>query len=69
MPDLTETIETVAQEPAAAEVDGVSASHHRLPDLIAADKYVKQSDAATQANVGIRFRTFVSPGPAGSGRF
>lgn len=48
MPDLTAEIETTAAEPASAEGDGQKASSHSLPDLIAADKYLKGQDALSR---------------------
>jgi len=52
MPDLTGDIETAATEPASAQVDGNQAASHPLPDLIAADKYLKGSSALDGANSG-----------------
>lgn len=50
MPDLTPEIETAASEPASAEVDGRKASAHPLPDMIAADQYLKGAAAVSGAN-------------------
>lgn len=41
MADLTDEITTVASEPKVAKSDGQEAQAHPLPDLIAADRYLK----------------------------
>jgi hypothetical protein len=51
MADLTTEIETAAQEPATATSDGQTAASHPLPDLIAANKYLKSQEAATGTNI------------------
>ena len=43
--DLSTTINTAAQGPAQASVDGRSAQQQPLPDLIEADRYLKSSGA------------------------
>lgn len=50
MPDLTDDIEAAAAEPLSASVDGQQAAAHPLPDLIAADKYLKGATALTGEN-------------------
>ena len=56
MPDLTSTIETAAAEPAAASGDAGSMQAVSLPDLIAADKYLRGEDAlaGTNQNGGLK---------------
>lgn len=50
VPDLSETIEQVAAEPAQAQGDGQSATNQPLPDLIAADRYLAGKTAAARTN-------------------
>lgn len=52
MPDLTGTIETAASDPASAQADGQQATSHSLPDMIAADKYLKGASALEGENSG-----------------
>lgn len=51
MPDITDTIEQIAEDGVqAATVDGQSTTAVPIPDLIAADKYLKAQEAAAGAN-------------------
>lgn len=50
MPDLSDTIEQVAGEPAKAEGDQGAATNQPLPDLIAADQYLKAGTGLAGAN-------------------
>lgn len=62
MPDLTNTITTVAGEPQSASSDGQSASNQPLSALIEAQKFLNGEDAAEQKTRGIRFTKLVPPG-------
>lgn len=73
MPDLTDTIESVAGGPASASSDLGSAQAQDLSKLIEADKYLKGSTALTgsAANGGpksgwgcVRMARAVPPGAA-----
>lgn len=63
MPDLTDLIETAAQKPASASVGDRSASAVSIPNLIEADKYLKQQEAAAANANPIRMikRTRIVP--------
>lgn len=50
MADLSDTIESVAGEPASASAGGRSAQNHPLPDLIKADEYLKKKEALAGSN-------------------
>ena len=50
MPDLSDTIEEAAQDPQSASKDGITATSHPLPDLIAADKYLAGKTAVEGTN-------------------
>lgn len=68
MADPNIDIETAAGNPKAASApDGMSATGHSLPDLIAADKYLRNRGAANDKRRGVRFAKLVQPGSAGSG--
>lgn len=61
-------IEDAANDPkSASSPDGMSATGHSLPDLIAADKYLRARAAASDRRNGVRFAKIVPPGSAGSG--
>ncbi len=61
---LSETIATVATEPAKVSGDAGSAEQHKLTDLIAADKYVRAKAASRSPRVGLRFVKLIPPGAA-----
>ena len=65
MADLSDTIETAAAQPASATADGVTVSAKPLPDLIAADRYLKGNGGAAKKTRGIRFTKFLPPAPTG----
>ena len=50
MPDLTPDIESAATDPSSASSDGQSATARPLPDVIAADQYLKGADAVSGTN-------------------
>lgn len=68
MPDLSETIETVAAGPAEVVSDGTSVTSQSLPDLIEADRYLKQQSALGSAGSAwncLRPARVVPPGAVG----
>lgn len=70
MPDLTPQIEQVAAEPQTVVTDGQTATEHNLKDLIEADKYLKETDAADTGPVKsawgrVRMARAVPPGATG----
>lgn len=68
MADLTERIEEVAAGPASASVGDRSSTAQSLPDLVAADKYLKQQEAqaaVTNPVQHIRRVKIVPPGAHG----
>jgi hypothetical protein len=54
VPDLSETIDQVANEPAAATVDGQSVENQPIPDLIQLERHkaAKAAVAGTNARGG-----------------
>ncbi|MCA9222874.1 MAG: hypothetical protein KDA71_21290 [Planctomycetales bacterium] len=60
--DLKDTIRENAQGPAKAAGDAGSMEQHKLPDQIAADKYLASKDAAKSKRRGLVFNKFVPPG-------
>lgn len=60
--NLDETIRENAQGPAKAAGDSGSMEQHKLPDQIAADKYLASKDAAKSKSRGLRFNKLVPPG-------
>jgi len=65
MSDLTDTIESVASNPAEAQnAAGERVKAHDLTDLIKADQYLKQSEGVERKSRGLRFTKLVPPGAA-----
>ena len=63
MPDtLDETIRDNAQGPAKASGDSGSMEQHKIPDQIAADKYLASKAAAKSKSRGLVFNRIVPPG-------
>jgi len=63
MPDeLDDAIRENAQGPAKAAGDSGSVEQHKLPDQIAADKYLASKEAAKSKTRGLRFNKLVPPG-------
>jgi len=60
--DLDKTIQQNAQGPARAGVDGVNMEQHKLPDQIAADKYLQSKKAARSKGLGVRLVKLSPPG-------
>ena len=60
--NLEDTIRENAQGPAKAAGDSGSMEQHKLPDQIAADKYLASKEAAQSKSRGLRFNKFVPPG-------
>lgn len=51
-----QSIQDSAAGPASISIDGQSTSEHPLPDQIAADKYVRATNAFKKAGSGILFQ-------------
>jgi len=62
MSELEDAIRTNAEGPAKATADGVSMEQHKLPDQIAADKYLASQEAAKSKSRGLAFNKLVPPG-------
>ena len=62
--ELKESIKDNAAGPASAEVDGQRVTQHDLKDQIAADRYVKSSEAVAKGHRGLRISKLVPPGAA-----
>lgn len=60
--DLTDKIRDNAEGPAKAAGDSGSIEQHKLPDQIAADKYLASKQAAKSKSRGLRFNKLVPPG-------
>lgn len=59
---LDDTIQTNAEGPQSARVDGVEMKQHSLREQIAADKYLAAKRAAAITGAGFRFLKLVPPG-------
>lgn len=59
---LETAIQTNAEGPRSASVDGVQTSQHSLADQIAADKHLAGRNASNQPNRCLRFLKVVPPG-------
>lgn len=62
MTNLDETIRENAAGPAKASGDAGSMEQHKLPDQIAADKYLASKDATTGRRFPLRFARVRPPG-------
>jgi hypothetical protein len=60
--DLQSAIRDNAQGPAKAAGDSGSMEQHKLPDQIAADKYLASKQAAKSKRRGLVLNKFVPPG-------
>ena len=60
--DLDNSIKQNAEGPAKAGADGIDVEQHRLPDQIAADKYLQSKKASRGRGLGIRLVKLASPG-------
>ena len=60
--DLKDTIRENAEGPAKAAGDAGSVEQHKLPDQIAADRYLCAKEAAKAKKRGLKFNKFVPPG-------
>ena len=60
--DLETAIRENAEGPAKASGDSGSMEQHKLPDQIAADRYLCSKGAAKSKARGIRFSKLVPPG-------
>jgi hypothetical protein len=60
--ELDDTIRQNAQGPAKAAGDAGSVEQHKLPDQIAADRYLASKEAAKLKRRGLVFNKLVPPG-------
>jgi hypothetical protein len=60
--NLDDTIRENAQGPAKASGDSGSMEQHKLPDQIAADRYLSSKTASKSKRRGLSFNKFVPPG-------
>ena len=60
--DLEQSIHDNAAGPAKASGDSGSMEQHKLPDQIAADRYLSAKDATKLKSRGLRFSKLVPPG-------
>lgn len=60
--DLDDTIRQNAEGPAKASGDAGSVEQHKLPDQIAADRYLAAKEAARSRRRGLVFNKLVPPG-------
>ena len=60
--ELDDTIRQNAQGPAKAAGDAGSVEQHKLPDQIAADRYLASKDATKSKRRGLVFNKLVPPG-------
>lgn len=63
--ELEAAIETAAEKPVSASVDGVTITQRPIADLIAADRYLSAKRAARKRSRGIRLTQIVPPGANG----
>lgn len=64
MPDLSDTIESIAAEPKKLKAGDTESETHDLASLIEADAYLKANAAAATAKRGIAFSVFKPGGTA-----
>lgn len=62
MPDLSDTIETLASKPLSMETDKLKVQERSLKELIDADKYLAGTVASTSARRGLRFTRLICRG-------
>jgi hypothetical protein len=62
--DLGDTIADAAQGPSSVTSDGHSVSARPLAELIEADRYLRNKEAAERAPRGIRITKLLPPGAA-----
>lgn len=60
--ELDDTIRDNAQGPAKAAGDAGSMEQHKLPDQIAADRYLASKEATKSKRRGLVLNKFVPPG-------
>lgn len=60
--EVRDAIRENAQGPAKAAGDAGSVEQHKLPDQIAADKYLASKEAVRSKSRGLRFNKLVPPG-------
>lgn len=62
--DLSQTIANAAANPKRIQGDEATVEEHSLPDLIAADRYLKQTNSSNRSGFGWVFRRAAPPSPA-----
>ena len=62
MADLTTKIHTNVLQPKEAETDGIRAVQRDISQVIAADRYIKATDAITNKKIGARLFKIKPPG-------
>ena len=60
--NLDDTIRENAQGPAKASGDSGSMEQHKLPDQIAADRYLASKSASKSKRRGLSFNKLIPPG-------
>lgn len=63
MTDLSDEIEAAVTTPQSASVDGRSATARQIAELIAADKYLAEKEAAEATGTSFPFRLFRTSPP------
>ena len=61
---ISDALVSAAQGPKSVASDAGTVVQQSLPDLIAADRYLRAKDAATKARRGLRFTKLIPPGNA-----
>jgi len=60
--DLQSEIEDVAAGPRSGTTDGVTVNQHSLPDLIQADRYLRNKTLRSNPLTGLGFLRLLPPG-------
>lgn len=62
MPDIEDTIESLANSPKKASGDSGSVEMQNVSDVIEADRYLASKAAANNVRRGLRFTKLIPPG-------
>lgn len=65
---IRDAIKQTAQDPKSAQADGVRVDSHPIRDLIEADRYLTQKEAANGTGLPIRIHKIRSGPPGGGAR-
>ncbi len=57
--DLSESLKRTAEGPRAVSVDGTNVQAQSIPDLIAADKYLRARETQQRNHLGLHFRKLI----------